>query len=105
MNHTMSDVTMSHLSSAAQLFVINANAAHVPVMIDYWNAGAGPDRLDCNTSSSSSTAVGSKNGDQSLMQHPSGSSEEARSDTCKATVSQDDSEDQTMPLLNAAHPM
>jgi hypothetical protein len=57
-------------------------------------------------SSSSSTAVGAKNGDQSLMQHPSGSSEEARGDPCKATVSQDDyQEDQTMPLVSAVHPM
>ena len=106
MNHAMSDETMSHLSSAAKLFVVNENAGGVPVMVDFWNAGAVPDKLDYNMSSSSSTAVGAKNGDQSLMQHPSGSSEEARGDPCKATVSQDDSqEDQTMPLLSAAHPM
>ena len=102
----MSDVTMSHLSSAAKLFVFNENAGGVPVIVYFWNAGAVPDKLDCNMSSSSSTAVGAKNGDQSLMQHPSGSSKEARGDPCKATVSQDDSqEDQTMPLLSAAHPM
>ena len=106
MNHTMSDVTMSHLSSAAKAFVVNENAGGVPVMIDYWNAGAGPDKLDYNMSSSSSAAVGAKSGDQSLMQHPSGSSKEARGDPSKAKVSQDDSqEDQTMPLLSAAHPM
>ena len=162
MNHAMSDVTMSHLSSAAKLFVVNENAGGVPVMVDFWNAGAVPDKLDYNMSSSSSTAVdamnnnvqflmqhpsGSSNeaggdlrkvyakvrqenskghiymmfkkqlvGDadglssnsaaKSLMQHPSGSSKEVRGDPCKAKVSQDDSqEDQTMPLLSAAHPM
>ena len=99
MNHAMSDVTMSHLSSAAKLFVVNENAGGVPVMVDFWNAGAVPDKLDYNMSSSSSTAVGAKNGDQSLMQHPSGSSKEARGDPCKAMVSQDDSQkDQTMPF-------
>ena len=102
----MSDVTMLHLSSATKLFVVNENAGGVPVMVDFWNAGAVPDKLDYNMSSSSSTAVGAKNGDQSLMQHPSGSSKEARGDPSKAKVSQDDSqEDQTMPLLNAVHPM
>ena len=101
MNHAMSDVTMSHLSSAAKLFVVNENAGGVPVMVDFGNAGAVPEKLDYNMSSSSSTAVGAKNGE-----HPSGSSKEARGDPCKATVSQDDSqEDQTMPLLSAAHPM
>ena len=93
MNLAMSDETMSHLSSAAKLFVVNENAGGVPVMVDFWNAGAVPDKLDYNMSSSSSTAVGAKNGDQSLMQHPSGSSEEARGDPCKATVSQDDSQE------------
>ena len=97
MNHTMSDVTMSHLSSAAKLFVVNENAGGVPVMVDFWNAGAVPHKLDSNMSSLSSTAVGAKNGDQSLMQHPSVSSKEARGDPCKAKVSHDDSqEDQTM---------
>ena len=106
MNHTLSDETMSHLNSAAKLFVVIENAGVVPAMVDYWNAGAGPDKLDSNMSSLSSTAVGAKNGDQSLMQHPSGSSKEARGDPSKAKVSQDDSqEDQTMPLLSAAHPM
>ncbi len=70
----MSDDTMSHLRSAAKLFVVNESAGGVPVMVDFLNAGAVPDKLDYNMSSSSSTAVGAKNGDQSLMQHPSGSS-------------------------------
>ena len=77
MNHAMSDETMSHLSSAAKLFVVNENAGGVPVMNDYRNAaltrfqeqaGAAPNKLDSNLSSMSSNAAGAKNGDQSLMQ-------------------------------------
>ncbi len=89
MNHTLSDETMLH-HSAAKLFVVNENAGVVPAMVDYWNVGAAPNKLDSNMSSMSSTAAGAMNGSPSLMQHPSGSSEEARGDPCKATVSQDD---------------
>ena len=53
MNHVMSDVTKSHLNRAAQLFTINEKTGEVP------------DMLDNNMSSSSSTVVGAKNGDQS----------------------------------------
>ena len=50
-------MTNSHLGSAAQLFVANETAGGVPVMVDFWNAGAVPNKLDFNMSSSSSTAV------------------------------------------------
>ena len=71
MNHTMSDVTMSHLSSAAKLFVVNETAGGVPDMNDYWNsaltrfqeqAGAAPNKLDFNMISLSSTAAGAMRG-------------------------------------------
>ncbi len=74
----MSNMTNSHLGSAAQLFVANENAAGVPVMVDFWKAVAMPNKLDFNMSSSSSTAVNAMNSNVSfLMQDPSGSSNEA----------------------------
>ena len=94
MNHVMSDVTKSPLGSAAQLFVVNENAGGVPVILDFWNAGAVPDKLDYNMSSSSSTAVDAMNSNvQFLMQNPSGSSKEAGGDLRKvyAKVRQENS--------------
>ena len=82
MNHTMSDVTMSHWNGAAKLLVVNETA------------GAGPDKLDYNMSSSSSTAVDAMNNNvQFLMQNPSGSSNEAGGDLRKeyAKVRQENS--------------
>ncbi len=78
MNHAMSDVTSSHLGSAAQLCVAYETAGGVPVMVEFWNAGAMPNKLDIGMSSSSSTAVKAMSSNVSLlMQDPSGSSNEA----------------------------
>ncbi len=57
MKDTLSDETMSHLNSAAKLFVVNENAGVVPAMVDFWNAGAGPDKLDSNMTFASSTIL------------------------------------------------
>ncbi len=58
MNHSMSDLTNLHLGSPAQLFVANENAGGEPVMVEFWNAGAMPTKLDFSVSFSSSAAVG-----------------------------------------------
>ncbi len=77
MNHSMSDVTSSHLGSAAQLFVANENVGGVPVMVEFWNAGVMPNKLDFNMSSSSGAAVDAMNSNvQFLMHNPSDSSNE-----------------------------
>ena len=84
----------SHLGSAAQFFVTNETVGGVPVMVEFWNAGAMPNKLDYNMSSMSSTAIDAMNDNvQLLMQQPSGSSNVAGGDLCvvRTKVNQENS--------------
>ena len=110
MNHELSDVTI-----AAEIAIKHDGAGAVPAMVEFWNAGALPTRLDYNTSSSSGAAGNSKNTNfQFQGQYPAGSTSQetrAEGDLRKlfAKVNSPESQrDEFMVdgnLLSAAHPM